>query len=152
MAKRSAPRTTTPAKKTTKKKGASTGKSPVHAPAEQASRARETALALAQLALDKKALEVVVLDVRGLASYAEYFVLMTAESDPQMNAIADYLEEKMKERGERPLSVEGARGGRWLLIDFGDVVAHVFYQDTRSFYDLEGLWADAPRLPVEEAR
>ncbi len=105
-----------------------------------------TALEIARLAADKKALDVVVLDVRGLASYAEYFVLMTAESEPQLNAIADHIEEQMKVQGERPLGIEGARGGRWVLIDFGDVVAHVFYQDTRGFYDLEGLWADAPRV------
>jgi ribosome-associated protein len=109
---------------------------------------QDAALEVARLALDKKALDVVVLDVRGLASYAEFFVLMTAESEPQLNAIADYLEEKMRERGERALGIEGAGAGRWVLIDFGDIVAHVFYQDARAFYDLEGLWADAPRLPV----
>jgi len=107
---------------------------------------RTAALEIARLALDKKALDVVVLDVRGLASYADFFVLMTAESDPQLGAIAGYLEEQMKARGERAISIEGERGGRWVLIDFGDVVAHVFYQDTRGFYDLEGLWADAPRV------
>jgi len=107
---------------------------------------RATALELAKLALDKKALDVVVLDVNGLASYADHLVLMTAESEPQLVAIADYLQEKMKAKGERALGVEGAKGGRWVLIDFGDVVAHVFYQDTRGFYDLEGLWADAVRV------
>ena len=135
MAKsKAAPRT----KKTTPKSKAAAAPAP--------SPARATALEIARLASDKKALDVVVLDVRGLASYAEYFVLMTAESDPQLNAIADHIEEQMKVQGERPLGIEGARGGRWVLIDFGDVVAHVFYQDTRGFYDLEGLWADAPRV------
>ncbi len=138
MAKsRPAPRS----KKTTPKSKAAAAPPP--------SPAKATALEIARLASDKKALDVVVLDVRGLASYAEYFVLMTAESEPQLNAIADHVEEQMKARGERPLGIEGARGGRWVLIDFGDVVAHVFYQDTRGFYDLEGLWADAPRVPVE---
>lgn len=111
--------------------------------------AKATALEIARLAADKKALDVVVLDVRGLASYAEYFVLMTAESAPQLDAVADHIEEGMKAWGERPLGIEGSRGGRWVLIDFGDVVAHVFYQDTRGFYDLEGLWADAPRVQTE---
>ncbi|HEY3450713.1 MAG TPA: ribosome silencing factor [Myxococcales bacterium] len=124
-----------------------TPKSKAAAPAP--SPARGTALEIARLALDKKALDVVVLDVRGLASYAEYMVVMTAESEPQLGAIADYVEDQMKAQGERAIGIEGVRGGRWVLIDFGDVVAHVFYQDTRGFYDLEGLWADAPRVPVE---
>lgn len=110
---------------------------------------RETALAIGKLALDKKALDVVVVDVRGLASYADYFVVMTAESDPQMHAIADHVRLEMKERGKRTLGVEGLTSGQWVLLDFGDVVAHVFYQDMRQFYDIEGLWADAPRLRVE---
>ena len=120
-------------------------------PPPQDTRSRERALFLARLGLEKKALDVLLLDVRGLSSHAEFIVLMTAESDPQLGAIADYLEDRMKEQGERPLGIEGARGGRWVLIDFGDVVAHVFYQDVRGFYDLEGLWADAPREPVADA-
>jgi ribosome-associated protein len=117
--------------------------------AQVASRSRETAVAIARLALEKKASDVVVLEVQGLASYADYCVVMTAESEPQLEAIADHVQAKMKEQGERPIGIEGAHGGRWVLIDFGDVVAHVFYQDTRSFYDIEGLWADAPRFSVE---
>ena len=117
---------------------------------EKPDRAREVALSLAQLALEKKALDVVVLDVRGLSSYAEYLVIMTAESDPQMTAIADHLEESMKERGERALGTEGAQAGQWVLIDFIDVVAHVFYKDARDFYDLEHLWADAPKFAVRD--
>ena len=139
---RTAPR---PTSRTTKKAPPKASKAKA-VPQNTPSPSRETALEVARLALDKKALDVVVLDVRGLASYAEFFVLMTAESEPQLNAIADYLEEKMKARGERALGIEGTQGGRWVLIDFGDVVAHVFYQDTRGFYDLEGLWADAPRV------
>jgi ribosome-associated protein len=125
-------------------KTAARAKSP---PADK--RSRETALTIAQLALDKKAVEVVVLDVHGLSSYADFFVVMTAESDPQLNAIADHIEQKMKERGERPLGIEGTHAGRWVLLDFGDVVAHVFFPDTRCFYDIEGLWADAPRVRIE---
>ena len=111
--------------------------------------ARELATTIGTLALDKKALDVTVLDVRGLSSYADYFVVMTAESDPQVTAIADHIEVKLKENGQRPVSIEGRSTGQWVLIDYGDVVAHVFYQDMRSFYDLEGLWADAPRFSVK---
>ncbi|MGI5861414.1 MAG: ribosome silencing factor [Myxococcales bacterium] len=110
--------------------------------------ARQIALDIAQLALEKKATDVVVLDVRGLASYAEYLVVMSAESEPQLNAIADNIEAKMKERGERPYSIEGTRAGQWILMDFGDVIVHLFYKDTRDFYDIEGLWADAERTEV----
>ena len=114
------------------------------------SEAQELALELGRLALDKKAENVLVLDVRGLASYAEFFVLMTAESDPQLLAIADHLEEKLKARNVRPLSIEGKQSGRWVLLDYGDVVAHVFQESTRAIYDIEGLWLDASRVPVAE--
>ena len=146
MAKsRTAPRSKTPPPKS---KTAPKTKAAAKPKASAPSPAQKTALAIARLAADKKALDVVVLDVRGLASYAEYFVVMTAESEPQLNAIADHIEVEMKAQGERPIGIEGASGGRWVLIDFADVVAHVFYQDMRGFYDLEGLWADAPRVPV----
>jgi len=111
--------------------------------------ARPTALAIASAALDKKAEDVTVLDVRGLASYADYFVLMTADSDRQAAAIADHVEATMKAKGQAKVGAEGYETGRWILVDYGDVLAHVMSRDTRQFYDLEGLWADAPRLKVE---
>lgn len=135
--------------KAPRKKAARVAASPRAAPPPNEA-ARENALLIARLGLDKKALDVVVLDVRGLSSYAEYVVVMSAESDPQLGAIADHIEESMKERGERPIGIEGRQAGQWVLIDYGDVVAHVFYQDMRSFYDLEGLWADAPKTAVRD--
>ncbi|HCF57833.1 MAG TPA: ribosome silencing factor [Myxococcales bacterium] len=140
--------------KSTAKTTAKTTRTPVRKKTEARAQpaespARHSALDIAQLALEKKALDVVVLDVRGLASYAEYIVVMSAESEPQLNAIADNIETKMKERGERPYSIEGTRAGQWILMDFGDVVAHLFYKDTRDFYDIEGLWADAERTLVQ---
>jgi ribosome-associated protein len=111
--------------------------------------ARPTALAVAQAGLDKKAEEVTVLDVRGLAGYADYFVVMTADSDRQSGAIADHVEETMKKMGVSKVSVEGYESGRWILLDYGDVLAHVMNRESRGFYDLEGLWADAPRFRVE---
>jgi ribosome-associated protein len=111
--------------------------------------ARPTALAIAQAGLDKKAEDVMLLDVRGLTSYADYFVVMTADSDRQASAIADSIDETLKKMGVTKVGVEGYQGGRWILVDFGDVVAHVFNRDSRGFYDLEGLWADAPRLQIE---
>jgi ribosome-associated protein len=139
--KASAPRTRAPAPRTTR---TAAGKRTTADPA------RETAMTIAQLALEKKASDVVILDVRDLASYADYFVVMSAESDPQLTAIADHLQEKMKERGERAIGVEGTQAGQWVLIDFADVVVHVFYQEMRAFYDIEGLWADAKRIEVRD--
>jgi ribosome-associated protein len=111
--------------------------------------ARPAALAVAQAGLDKKAEDVTVLDVRGLAGYADYFVVMTADSDRQSGAIADHVEETMKKMGVSKVSVEGYESGRWILLDYGDVLAHVMSRESRGFYDLEGLWADAPRFRVE---
>ncbi len=111
--------------------------------------ARPTALAIAKAALDKKGEEVTVLDVRGLTSYADYFVVVTADSDRQASAIADHVEQTMKEQGVSKVGVEGYEGGRWILVDYGDVVAHVMNKESRGFYDLEGLWADAPRFSVD---
>jgi len=112
--------------------------------------ARPTALAIARAALDKKAEDVTVLDVRGLTSYADYFVVMTADSERQASAIADAVEQGMKAQGITKVGVEGYEGGRWILVDYGDVVAHVMNRESRGFYDLEGLWADAPRFTVSE--
>lgn len=110
---------------------------------------RPRALSVARAGLDKKAEDVLVLDVRGLTSYADYFVVMTAESERQAGAIADHVDERLKAEGASKVGVEGYEGGRWILVDYGDVVAHVLSRDARSFYDLEGLWADAPRVKVE---
>ncbi len=112
--------------------------------------ARPTAIAVAKAAMDKKAEDVLVLDVRGLTSYADYFVVMTAESERQASAIADHVDEQLKKLGHRKVGVEGYESGRWILVDYGDVVAHVMNPESRGFYDLEGLWADAPRFRVEE--
>ena len=87
--------------------------------------------------------------MRGLAGYADYFVVMTADSDRQSAAIADHIEETMKRAGVSKVSVEGYETGSWVLLDYGDVLAHVMSRESRGFYDLEGLWADAPRFAVE---
>lgn len=111
---------------------------------------RPLALAIAKAGLDKKAEEVLLLDVRGLTSYADYFVVMTADSDRQAGAIADHVDEEMKKAGHTKVGVEGYEGGRWILVDYGDVVAHVMNKEAREFYDIEGLWADAPRTQIDD--
>lgn len=139
--RRKGPRPSAPARR---KRGA-----PATAQAQGPDTARPTAVAIAKAGLDKKAEDVTVLDVRGLTSYADYFVVMTADSDRQASAIADHVEQTMKEMGVSKVNVEGYETGRWILVDYGDVVAHVMNKESRGFYDLEGLWADAPRLTVE---
>ncbi len=110
------------------------------------------ARAAALVGLDKKAEEVSILDVRGLSSYADFLVVMTAGSDRQVKAIADAVDDSMKEAGRRPIGVEGLGSGNWILIDAGDVVVHVFQSDARAFYDLDGLWSDARRIKVDAPR
>jgi ribosome-associated protein len=96
--------------------------------------------------LGKKAIDVVVLDVRELTSYADVFIICSAGSSRQVSAIAEYIQSDLKKRKIRPVSVEGTREGQWLLLDYGQVIIHIFHESARAFYDLEGLWADAPRL------
>lgn len=111
-------------------------------------RARALAERIAQLTLDKKASDVVILDVRGRTSYADYFVVASGESDRQVTAMAEHVETQLKQEGQRPIGSEGYDTGHWVLLDYGEVVAHLFFTEVRAFYDLEGLWADAPREKV----
>jgi ribosome silencing factor RsfS/YbeB/iojap len=109
------------------------------------------ATAVAVAALEKKAQDVVILDLRGRIDYADFFVLATARNPRQVRAIADSVKLVAKhEHDVRATGMEGQEAGRWVLADFGDVVLHVFDRDMRGFYDLDGLWRDAPRLPVPD--
>jgi len=110
---------------------------------------RDTALAVAAAGLDKKAEDILVFDVRGLSSYADYLVLMTADSDRQAGAVADHVDQQLKAAGHSKIAVEGYETGNWIIVDYGDVVTHVMGRETRAFYDLEGLWADAPRVEIK---
>jgi ribosome-associated protein len=105
---------------------------------------------VARAAFEMKAERLVALDVRALTSYADTFVLMTGRSDRHVRAIADSIIESFKAEGEKPLGVEGHDEGRWILIDLGDVIAHVFQSDVREEYDLERLWSDAPPLAIAD--
>jgi ribosome-associated protein len=100
-------------------------------------------------ALEKKALEPVLLDVRALCSYTEYILLVSGRSDRQVDAIADAISLRLRRTGSRPIGVEGTTSGQWALLDFGDVVVHVFHHPVREHYDLESLWSDAPRVEIE---
>ncbi|MGA9522968.1 MAG: ribosome silencing factor [Myxococcaceae bacterium] len=110
--------------------------------------AKALARKIADLVIEKKASDVNILDVRGIASYADYVVLASGESDRQVTAMAENVLSKLKQEGEQAVGSEGFETGQWVLLDYGDVVAHLFFQDVRSHYDLEGLWADAPKETV----
>jgi ribosome-associated protein len=120
-------------------------------PAED--RGRRESLAAAKVAiaaaLDKKAIEPVLIDVCGRASYADFIAVVSGRSDRQVEAIAEGVCEAMAAKGRRPLGREGARNGRWVLVDFGDVVMHVFYHPVREVFDIESLWIDAPRVKLQ---
>jgi ribosome-associated protein len=103
-----------------------------------------------KVAIEKKAEDPVLLNLTGIASFADYFLLCSGKSDRQVQAIAQGIEEALKKKGVRPLGEEGMREGRWVLLDYEDVVVHVFLDSVRRFYDLEGLWIDAPRIYLEE--
>jgi ribosome-associated protein len=111
---------------------------------------RDVALAIAQAALDRKAVSVEIIDVTGKVDYADYVVVMSATSDRHANAIAKNVDTELSQKGIRPHSVEGLPQGAWVLMDFGDVIVHIFHQDTRGYYDLESLWFDAARVEVKD--
>jgi ribosome-associated protein len=126
-------------------------KGAVAEPALEASpTAREVALAIAGIGLEKKALGIEILDVASKVDYAEILVIMTGRSDRHVHAIASGLEEAMRKRRTPAVSIEGMAAATWVLLDFSDVVVHVFQEDTRRLYDIEGLWIDASRIPVPE--
>jgi len=99
----------------------------------------------AELLFDRKATDVLLLELKGISSATDYFLIATGRSDTHVSAIADHLVGEMSKAGVRPVSAEGVRGGRWALIDYFDFVVHVFHPAAREFYQLERLWGDAPQ-------
>jgi len=100
-------------------------------------------------ALGRKALGLVVLDVRELTSVADAFIICSGRSNRQVTAIAEFIITELKKTGIKPLSIEGKKEGHWVLLDYGHVIIHVFYESVRNFYDLEGLWVDAKRIETK---
>ena len=115
----------------------------------QSGESLDVAKAAIDAALDKKALLPVLIDVSAMASYTDFIAIVSGRSDRHVDAIAEGVLAAMKARGRSLLGQEGTGSGRWTLLDFGDVVVHVFYHPVREFYDLESLWVDAPRLPLK---
>jgi ribosome-associated protein len=112
--------------------------------------AREAAMVCVRAALDKKAYDLVLLDVSKVTSLADYFLICSGRSDTQVQAISQAIEEAMLRSGHKPLAIEGYQHGHWVVQDFGDVVVHIFFEPVREFYDLERLWAKAPRVHLPE--
>jgi len=104
-----------------------------------------------QAVLGKKAMHVVALDVRELTSIADVFIICSGRSNRQVSAIAEHIERQLRGCKIKPLSVEGTAEGHWVLMDYGHVIIHVFFDPVREFYDLEGLWSDARRIPIPAA-
>ena len=102
----------------------------------------------AELALEKKCEDIKILDLRGLTSVTDFFVIATADSDRKSKAAAEHVIDELKEDGERPMHIEGMDSMHWILLDYVDVVVHIFMPDERRFYDLESLWSDAPVITV----
>ena len=117
-------------------------------PVLDTSEGQRMALAAAAAALDKKAMGVEIVDVAGKVDYADYLVLATGHADRHVAAIADAVDEALGKQGWHAISVEGMPRGQWVLLDFVDIVVHVFLAETRSLYDLDGLWMDAKRIRV----
>jgi ribosome-associated protein len=107
-------------------------------------------LAIAKAASDKKALDIVTLDMRKIPSVSDYFVIASGSSTTQVRAISDNIADVLNEKGERAWHIEGAREALWILLDYGDVVAHIFLEETRRFYELEKLWGRVPKKALPE--
>lgn len=104
--------------------------------------------AAVEAAVDKKASDIVVLDLEGLASFTDYFLLCSGGSQRQLKTVADEIDRRLREAGRKPMHFEGYPKGEWVLMDYVDFVIHIFTPESRAYYDLERLWGDAARLAV----
>jgi len=110
---------------------------------------RDKALLIAGTALQKKPLDPVLLQVEGLCSFADFFLVLSGTSTRQTQALAEHIRTSLAKGGIRPLGLEGEEAGQWILIDYDEVVVHIFLESVRGFYDIEGLWLEAERIPLE---
>ena len=106
----------------------------------------ERAIECARIGDDNKARDIVILDLRGITPIFDFFILMTGASRRQIHTIAEEVDDHMRSEGEKRLSIQGYQASRWVVQDYGDIVVHVFDKDSREYYALEDLWADAPRI------
>ena len=121
------------------------------APQTAANSSREAAIAAARAAASKQGADIVILDVRAVIVITDFFVIASGGTARQVKTIVEAVEKALRDRGERPVRREGETEGRWVLLDYIDVVVHVFADEEREYYDLERLWRDAPKLAWEES-
>lgn len=107
---------------------------------------RDRALTIADILAETPASDTVVLDIRELSSFADFFVICSGENERQLRAISERIQEELRERGVRPQRIEGTPRSGWIVLDYNDAIVHVFDQELRDFYKMERLWAEAPRL------
>ena len=105
---------------------------------------------IAALMLDKKALEIKIFDVKKITTLTDYFIICTSESDPQTKAIVNHIERSLRKKGMRPTSSEGLNNNEWVILDYIDIIIHIFSTEKRKFYDLDRLWADAKIKTITE--
>jgi ribosome-associated protein len=110
----------------------------------------EKSLLCAKFAYDKKTINLVVLELKDYSALSDYFIICSGTSDRHVQAIVSHIEMSLKEKGTVALGIEGVREGKWVLLDYDDVIIHVFQETEREFYDLESLWAECPRIPCNE--
>jgi ribosome-associated protein len=101
-------------------------------------------------ALKKKAFDLIILDINEISSFGDYFIMCSGNSNRQVKAIASSIEHDLKKKGIYPLGIEGFNEGNWILLDYDDIIIHIFYHQIREFYELERLWADAPRVELKD--
>ena len=111
---------------------------------------KELAKLCAQAAIDKKAKEPIVLDVRKLCSFTDFFVIISGRSTRHVQGLAEAIEAELRSKKISSSKAEGLNEGTWVLLDYNDIVVHIFYAETRKFYDIEGLWHDAPRISLDD--
>ncbi|KPK30609.1 MAG: ribosome silencing factor [Nitrospira bacterium SG8_35_1] len=111
---------------------------------------QELARLCVRAAIDKKAEDPVILDVRKLCSFTDFFVVISGRSTRHVQGLAEAIETELRSKKLTPSSAEGLNEGTWVLLDFNDIVVHIFYSETRKFYDIEGLWHDAPRISLDD--
>ncbi len=111
---------------------------------------KELARLCAHAATEKKAEDLIVLDVRGLCSFTDFFVIISGRSTRHVQSLAEAIEAELRSKRLSTSKAEGLTEGTWVLLDYSDVVVHIFYTETRKFYDIEGLWHDAPRISLDD--
>jgi ribosome-associated protein len=120
-----------------------------HTKARQSQNGLELAKTCAKIALDAKAEDVIILDVQGIASFTDYFVIMNGRSTRHVQGLAEAIEGAFRSKRIKASHAEGLQEGMWVLLDFDDVIIHIFYYEQRTFYNLEGLWHDARRIELD---